>query len=274
MDFPTTRTPLAENELYYRIHGEEIGGKTPIVLLHGLMGFAANWGKIWPELSKDQQVLVLDQCGHGRSAHRETGYAPGDYASDLNALLERLGWTQVHIVGHSMGGRVALAFCSNFPQKTLSVTLEDSGVEARPDRLLWIKALLDAIPTPFINQSEAKSFFAQNYGTSMLGTFLYANLKERDDGSWDWRFYRNGMIETIRTGRCLDASQAFTNLKIPNLIVRGGKSEEFSQDEFERMIAMNANSQGAIIKDAGHFVHAEKPAEFTQALHNFLSRIS
>jgi esterase len=116
-------------QLYHRVLGPEFrkGGPIPIVFLHGLMGFAANWGKIWPYFQENHPILVLDQRGHGRSAKPANGYSPTDYAQDLQALLANLGWEEIHIVGHSMGGRVALRFASLYPEKTKSLTLEDSG---------------------------------------------------------------------------------------------------------------------------------------------------
>jgi esterase len=273
LPFPTSREPLSPQEIYYRIHQEAGSDKTPVVLLHGLMGFAANWGKVWPALSKDRPVLVLDQCGHGRSASRPTGYKPGDYASDLVGVLNLLNWKNCHIVGHSMGGRVALAFSANYPQRTKTLSIEDSGMLARSERTEWIKNLLGSVPTPFSNREEAKKFFANAYAPpSLLGNFLYSNLEEKSDGAYDWRFYKPAMLETIQQGRAVDAMNIFKNIKLPTLIIRGELSEEFPAHEADTMLASRSNTQLVTIAGAGHFVHAEKPVPFTQALRDFLNQ--
>jgi esterase len=249
-------------------------GPAPIVFLHGLMGFSANWGKIWPYFQEHRPVLVLDQRGHGRSAKPPAGYSPSDYAQDLSGLLDSMGWGECHIVGHSMGGRVALRFASLFPLFTRSLTLEDSGTEASPERISWIKELLASIPTPFPSREEAKRFFEKRFGDEpMLGGFLHANLETKDDGTLDWRFHAPGMLETIEKGRALDASAELRSVSCPTLIVRGSRSREFPAEEAMRMAGLRENIQLVEIEEAGHFVHAEKPVEFSAALEAFLKKI-
>ncbi len=263
---------VAPESLFYRIHGQETASTTPIVFLHGLMGFAANWGKIWPKLSSNHKILVYDQRGHGRSPKPPAGYSPSDYANDLHALLQHIGWEKAHIVGHSMGGRVALRFCALYPESAASLVMEDSGAESRPERLTWIRELLGSIPTPFPDRESAKSFFESHFqNDKMTGTFLHANLEEKAEGKFDWRFHAPGMIETVATGRATDAMPELVSLKMPALFIRGGRSAEFPADEAERMQRALKDSVLKTIPNAGHFVHAEKPEEFSALLLEFFS---
>jgi esterase len=260
-------------QIYHRILGEP-NAHPPVVLLHGLMGFSANWGKIWPNLITERQVLVLDQRGHGRSPKPAHGYGPENYAADLLGLLDLLGWGRCHIVGHSMGGRVALRFANEHPERTLSLTMEDSGTEPNPGRLRWIRDLLAGIPTPFPDRESAKIFFTERFqGDALTASFLHANLESREDGTMDWRFHAAGMIETVESGRATDAMAEFASLLCPTLIVRGGKSVEFPAGEAERMTSSRGGVQLVTIPGAGHFVHAEKPKEFSAALNEFLSAV-
>ncbi len=263
-------------DIHHRIHGPSIlpPSTFPVVLLHGLMGFAANWGKIWPELHNRRPVLVLDQRGHGKSPKPKNGYTPTDYARDLKALLDLIGWEKVHIVGHSMGGRVALRFCSLFPERAVSLTLEDSGVDARPERVTWIQDLLASIPTPFATREDAKKFFAENFKDDpMTGGFLHMNLEAQANGSLDWRFHAPGMIETVETGRSTDAMRELAKLQQPVLLVRGSLSKEFPFAEAKFMSETRDRIRLVTIEGAGHFVHAEKPLEFTKALAVFLEQV-
>lgn len=262
--------------LYHRVLEPENGAPStglPLVFLHGLMGFAANWGKIWPFFRTNRSVLVFDQRGHGRSFKPASGYSPDDYANDLKALLDRLGWGKCHIVGHSMGGRVALRFASLYPALTQTLTMEDSGAESRPERIRWIENLLGGIPTPFHEREEAKEFFSRHFaGDPLTATFLFSNLETKDDSKFDWRFFAPGMIETVSKGRATDAMPEFTRLTAPTLLVRGGRSVEFPEEEAERMKNARANVELVTIAGAGHYVHAEKPAEFSRALDEFIRR--
>ncbi len=262
--------------LYHRIHGPEIPPKTalPVVLLHGLMGFAANWGKVWPELHNRWPVLVLDQRGHGKSPKPKNGYTPTDYARDLAGLLDILQWPRVHVVGHSMGGRVALRFASLFPGRAASLTMEDSGADGRPERVNWICDLLASIPTPFNDRESARAFFAENFrGDPLTGGFLHANLEQKGNDGLDWRFHAPGMIETVETGRATDAMREFSSLQIPTLLIRGSRSVEFPAIEAELMAKARDKISLVTIEGAGHFVHTEKSQEFTRALALFLDRV-
>lgn len=263
------------DSLYHRVQGPDAppNGRAPIVFLHGLMGFSANWGKIWPHFREERQVLVLDQRGHGKSAKPAHGYSPSDYARDLQGLLSRLGWEKCHIVGHSMGGRVALRFVSLFPEHSLTLTMEDSGAESYPERLDWIKNLLGGIPTPFSSREEAKKYFEVNFTHDPLtGSFLHANLESAEDGKMDWRFYAPGMIETVATGRVTDAMPEFAALKIPTLLFRGERSHEFPAEEALRMQKSRPDVELVTVAGAGHYVHAEQPAAFSAALQDFIRR--
>ena len=85
------------------------------VFLHGLMGYASNWRKVLSGLGTDS-YLAIDQRGHGRSFQPEQGYSAVDYAQDLRKITEELGWNRFVLVGHSMGGRNALAFAHLHPE--------------------------------------------------------------------------------------------------------------------------------------------------------------
>lgn len=242
----------------------------PVVLLHGLMGFSANWGKIWPVLC-DRPVLVFDQRGHGRSFKPTEGYSPDDYARDLLCLMDHLQWNKAHIVGHSMGGRVALRFASTYSDRSSSLVMEDSGVLSRPERVRWIQFLLNQVPTPFSDRASAKLFFEENYKEEAItGSFLHANIEQKEDGTFDWRFQKKGMIETIQTGRAQSALSEFMNLRLPILLIRGSLSKEFPEEEALQMCAAQDLAHLVTLEGAGHYVHAEKPKEFSQALLNFL----
>ncbi|HEY8280350.1 MAG TPA: alpha/beta hydrolase [Bdellovibrionota bacterium] len=262
--------------IYHRVYNPESPGKNavPVVLLHGLMGFAANWGKVWPLLHGDRSVLVLDQRGHGRSPKPQNGYSPTDYAGDLAGLMDLMEWDKVHVVGHSMGGRVALRFASMHPGRTASLTMEDSGTRAFPERVSWIQNLLGSIPTPFPDRDSARRFFTDNFRSDPItGGFLHANLEPKENGSLDWRFYAPGMVETIEKGRAVSAMSEFANINAPTLVVRGSRSVEFPADEAAEMAAARSGISLVTIEGAGHYVHAEKPREFTSALASFLASV-
>lgn len=251
-----------------------------MVFLHGLMAFSANWRKIANKLENDFQCLIYDQRGHGRSFKPVGDYSLETLAEDLNKITDELGWTHFHLVGHSIGGRVAMVFAGRYPQKVKSLCIEDVGAEISPDSFRYYENMLNHVPTPFANKQAMQDFFQSEFlkrftpseAPGVLVSFLQANQEEKPDATYDWRFSKNAIIEIVRQGHIKDRWLEVSSFKMPVLLVRGEKSHILSHDEFEKMLAVNPVISGVEIKGAGHWVHYEKWDEFTQLLRAFLLR--
>jgi esterase len=235
------------------------------------MGFGANWRKVVSSFEDQFQILTFDQRGHGRSLKPESGYAPENYADDLARILDELGWDKIHLVGHSMGGRNALNFAARFPQRVISLVLEDISPVGDPKDVERYQKLLGKVPTPFKSKKEAKDFLLNEFGDPVMGNYFYSNLVENDQGLIDWRFSKSGILESVRQGRAHDRWKDWEDLKMPTLLIRGGNSTELSQEMYEEMLKKNPRAKGVVVEGAGHWVHFDKPIEFIQNLGAFLS---
>jgi len=242
-----------------------------LVFLHGVMGYAANWRRIMPAFEDTYDILAYDQRGHGRSFQPESGYGPEDYAQDLKNILEALQWEQVILVGHSMGGRNALHFAYKYPQHVHKLVIEDIGPDANPEGVSGILKILEKVPVPFKDKKLAKEFLYNEF-EPVLGAYLYSNIEETKDGIWGWRFYKEGIIESVQEGRKKERWDELRGLKMPTLVLRGERSQDLPLDVFQRMGKENALVKLVEIKNAGHWVHSEQPDEFIQQLKIFLKK--
>lgn len=250
-----------------------------VVFIHGLMAFAANWRKIANRLENDFQCLIYDQRGHGRSFKPETGYSPEIFAEDLDKITTELGWDSFHLVGHSMGGRNAMVFANLYPEKVRTLTIEDMGPDSDPMMRGYYENMLGHIPTPFADKAAVKYFFdhefkkafASKEPPAVLSTFLQANLEEKTDGSYDWRFSKHAVFEITREGHLKDRWLEVSSFKMPVLLIRGENSHILKQETFDKMLAVNPNIQGIELAGAGHWVHYEKFEEFVQAFRKFVN---
>lgn len=264
---------------YYQITGPENATyETPkLVFLHGVMGFAANWRRIAKAFESEYQVLTFDQRGHGRSFHPEDGYSPEDYAADLEAILDELGWEQIHLVGHSMGGRVALTFAANRPSRVTRLVIEDIGPEMQPAASSLVIRMLDAVPIPFSSKREAKEWFDTEFmrifaaepNRVALAAYLYANLTENENKEAVWRFSEKGVRESITQGRAIDRWSEIRSLSMPTLLVRGEFSKDLPRVIFEKVLKANPRIEGVEIKGSGHWVHSDQPETFISVLERF-----
>jgi len=271
-NFEATLSTMNYLDLYnYQLTGPETGRKW--VFVHGLMGYGANWRKIISGLESTERVLAYDQRGHGRSQKPASGYAPEDYADDIFKLTEALGWDQFILVGHSMGGRNVLNFASRHPEKLIKLVVEDIGPEADPNAVNYYQNLLAMVPTPFPNRETARDFFQKDFlekvNSQVLAQFLYANIEDKPDGTTDWRFSKQGILQTVVEGRHSDRWHEVESLKVPTLWVRGAQSRDLTRETFERVLQSNSMITGVEIPNAGHWVHSEQPAAFLQVLKEF-----
>jgi pimeloyl-ACP methyl ester carboxylesterase len=236
------------------------------------MGFAGNWRRITPSFEDHFRILTFDQRGHGRSFRPTHGFRPEDYAGDLAFLLTELKLTEpINLVGHSMGGRNALAFTHLYPRRVQKLVIEDigpdTGITAGPKLI----EMLEAIPTPFDSKLRAKEFLLNEFGDPKLGQFMYANLTELPDGRTTWRFEMKNMIETIKEGRIRDRWDQWDAITCPTLVIRGDRSHELPQGIFDEMLRRNAQARGVVINNAGHWVHFDQPQKFIESLSDFLT---
>ena len=270
------------SQFHYSVLGDPNNPKK-IVFIHGLMAFAANWRKIASRMENDYQCLIYDQRGHGRSFKPETGYSTKDFALDLDKITDELGWTEFHVIGHSMGARNAMVFGHLFPQKVLTLTLEDMGPEANEKALGYYKRMLESIPTPFATKEHSKRYFENSFAKNfrakepltVLSTFLQANLEEKTTGPHqgmiDWKFSKDAIYEIVELGNNQNHWLEVSSFKMPVLTIRGENSHVLSRETFEKMQTVNPNIRGVEIAGAGHWVHYEKSDEFAQALKDFIN---
>lgn len=270
------------NQFNYQIHeaskNEGSSGNSPEeiwVFLHGLMGYSQNWMRIVKLLGK--KSLTLDQRGHGKSFKPDSGYAPEDFADDLKMILASLNFSKIRLVGHSMGGRNAIVFTARYPELVSSLVIEDMGPGKKEGSPSYYQKLFSLIPEKFESRATAKAFLLGDFNReavalgqpASIGAYFYSNLIETAAGDVDFRFSRSAMLEIVRKGHERDFWPDFESIKCPTLVVRGADSTELSSAVFQQMLARNPRAQGVEIPNAGHWVHADQPQLFADALLEF-----
>ena len=253
-----------------------------IVFVHGLMAFSANWRKIANHLQDEYQCLIYDQRGHGRSFKPNEGYSNEDLASDLKQITEDLGWSKFHLVGHSMGARVSMVFAHQYPQKVQTLCLEDMGAIVHPNSYKYYENMLNIVPTPFATKEDFKSFFENKFlnlftpkeNPQVLVSFLMANIEEKDNKTYDWKFHKQGIIDIVKLGHIRDRWTELQSFQMPVLLVRGGNSHVLKSDEFNKMLEINSKIEGFEFEGVGHWVHYEKSQEFADLLRKFIQKNS
>lgn len=244
-----------------------LGEGQPLLILHGLFGSADNWLTHAKNWSAHYQVFLIDQRNHGHSSHTETmSYA--HMAEDLFELVASQNLRDIVLLGHSMGGKTAMTFAQEYGFLIEKMIVVDMGIRSYPPHHQTIfEGLLAVDVDHCASRQEAEQRllpFVPDEGTRQ---FLLKNLYWREHGKLDWRFnlpVLHREIEHIMVG--LEAKVCPVN----TCFIRGGQSNYIRPEDVAGIQHLFPQSQIRTIEQAGHWVHAEAPAAFSEMVLDFL----
>lgn len=244
---------------------------SPLVVLHGLFGSADNWRSHIKSWAETRRVIAVDLRNHGRSPH-VSGMSYSEQAADVIALLDRLEIEQCDLLGHSMGGKVAMQVALDAPERLRRLVVADIAPVAyghgHDEIFAAFEAVRDAHPA---SRKEADGVMAQHVDTPAIRQFLATNLVRLEDDSMGWRVG----LDQIAAGymQIVEAPQGAGPVELPTLLLWGARSNYVQQNGMAVMRERFPALEDASL-DAGHWLHAERAAEFQQAVLVFLDRDS
>ncbi len=248
------------------VQGES--GMSPLVILHGLFGSTSNWRGMARKLAENNQVISLDLRNHGESPWTDSmNYAA--MADDVHKTLVASAVQYPVVLGHSMGGKTAMALALESPIQLSALIVADiAPVAYQHDHEEFIDAMEGMDLSRVSRRSEADQQLAETIPETGIRQFLLQNLV-RDDDTYRWRIN----LEVIRRSmpNLLDWNLSGQS-DIPCLFIHGGNSHYLSPAGREAARHHFPNAEFVTIPDAGHWLHAEQPAAFLKGIRNFLHR--
>lgn len=255
----------------------------PVLFLHGFANEAHIWDDVVPTLAPYYRCLALDQRGHGRSDFDPEGrYDHLSMARDVEAVCAALGIERLALVGHSMGGRVAMRFAGLHPDRLAGLVIVDAGPDLDPRGVTRIRDDAGAAPESFASVAEYKQLVARAYPMAtpkMVDRMAEHGLRRREDGRWVPRLdpaFRRGMrgdaggLRQRAENETPALWEALGKVRCPALVVRGAASDVLSADTAERMAGgVLAKGTLVVIPQAGHSVPIDNPAALRRALERF-----
>jgi len=245
----------------------------PVLLIHGLLGAARNLYRLVQETAKSGfHAVAHDQRGHGHSPWSPDGrYTIPDLARDVIAIMDSKGIPSAHLVGHSLGGRVALATAALEPTRVKSIGMLDVGPRIGPNAFKNLKDIVDPLPLSFPSKEEAVEF-VKRYPDPGIQQFLLANLHTKED-RLTWLFDLNGIRDSLLPSLQIDQHEDWRRLKTPALVLRGENSAHFRQEEMDLMLAQHPGAKAAVVENAGHWVHVDNFGDTAKAVIDFLRQV-
>jgi len=246
------------------------GTGPPLVILHGLFGSLNNWHSHATFLGGQFRVFTVDQRNHGGSPHSPVmNYAA--MAEDLQEFIHRNRIAPVHLLGHSMGGRTAMQYALSNPgevQKLVVVDIRPQG--DGPLRTHILNALRSVDFSRNQSREDVDAALASMIPDPAVRQFLATNLKRSEDGSYRWKINLDAIA--AHYDEIAGPVTVSGQYQGPVLFLTGGRSSHVGAADRPGILTLFPNAHFLEIPHAGHWVHADAPAEFRRILLEFLRR--
>lgn len=251
-------------DLYYR----KFGAGKPLFILHGLFGSSDNWVTFGRQLSDHYEVIIPDMRNHGQSPHSDH-WEYQYMAEDIHKLADNLGFDNITIIGHSMGGKTGMTFADSYGEMLEKLVVVDIAPRFYPIRHRTILDGLQSIDLKMIKSRKEASDQLEKYVSELgLRQFLLKNLDRDEDGVFKWKL--NLKIISNHLENVGIATHPEWTIDIPTLFIRGINSNYISDEDIMDIREHFSNCSVESIGNAGHWVHAEQPEAFFKTVKDFL----
>ena len=245
------------------------GNGQPLIIIHGLFGMSDNWNSLGKSFSKNYNVHLVDLRNHGRSFHDEI-FTFEAISKDLKNYITHHNLEKPIILGHSLGGKVAMHFC--FKNKSLVSKLIVVDIAPKTYNIDFhrniLSTLIDLQLNTFKSRNEIDLALSSSIKDSAIRFFLMKNIYRNASGFFAWRFNIKVLLNKIENIQ--DANFLIGTINTPTLFIKGTKSDYITKED-ELLIQNHFNN--VIIKEiqnSGHWVHAEQTNLFNKEVLNFL----
>ncbi|MFN2451295.1 MAG: alpha/beta fold hydrolase [Candidatus Dormibacteria bacterium] len=286
------RVATADVEVFEReitLHGHRIAylesgarGAPVVVLLHGIGSSSSTWERVLPVLGRSMHVVAPDLMGHGRSDKPRGDYSLGAFASSLRDLLLSLGLDRATVIGHSLGGGIAMQFAYQYPERCQRLVLVSSGGLGRDVSIALRAATLPGSALVLSALGSQRAMGAGRLVNALLRRVSRVSAAEvvevaRVLGSFRDAETRTAFVSTARavmdvTGQRVDATDRFyLTADVPVLVVVGARDALIPAPHSVQAHGRMPGSRLEVFDQAGHFPHCDEPRRFARLVLQFVA---
>ena len=242
----------------------------PVVVMHGLLGSARNWAGIGKQLAEGYRVFALDLRNHGRSPWADT-MSFDEMAGDVAAFIERHDLGPAALIGHSLGGKVAMRLALTRADLVDPLVVVDVAPVAYAHSFGPFVEAMQQVDLAAVHQrADAEAQLERRIPEVGFRNFLLQNLI-RTNGGYAWRVNLEALAANMPDLLGFPDPPAGAVYRRPTLFVAGGRSSYIKPEHRPLIERLFPDAEHAVIEGAGHWVHAERPAEFLDRVRPFLS---
>ncbi len=249
---------------------EELGNenKSSLLILHGFFASSRNWRAISDKLATNYHVFVPDMRNHGRSPHHQQMDYPS-MAADVLAFMHKHNLSSVNLIGHSMGGKVAMWLALHYPKiisKLIIVDIAPKRYDQSFDRILH--ALANLPLAKLQNRKQAEALLAESIPQQEYRQFLLQNLVLAD-GKYQWRINLSIYLNNADHIASFPDTASLQPFEGETMFIAGAESNYVNPNDTQTLFP---GSQYKPIEGTGHWLHVQKPEVFLQEVESFLQR--
>ncbi len=257
------------NILHSRIYGEDQSG-TPLLVMHGLFGMSDNWGSFGREFGEKIPIHLIDLRNHGHSFH-DDDMSLSAMVEDLEAYIQHHELQEVDILGHSLGGKVAMQYATSKSTNIRKLMIVDIAPKAYPPHHQKILEALAAVKIGGLsNRKEVEEQLRRYLDEAGVIQFLLKNVYIKEDRTLDWRFNRKTLTEKYTEFITVGVEPGVYDGE--TLFLSGEKSNYILEEDYPMIKEMFPNSKIKTVPKAGHWVQAENPKAFNELVAQFLEQ--
>jgi pimeloyl-ACP methyl ester carboxylesterase len=260
--------------LHYLEYGD--GGaaahRPTLLCLHGGAAHAHWFDFVASDFLRDYRVLSLDQRGHGDSEWVDPpAYSYDRYAADLAEVAIKLDLRDFVLIGHSMGGTVALSYAATYPARVKKLVVVDSTLQMTAERVAALRDVGTREGRRYATKEEFVARYRLRPATTTAAPGIMRHLAQNSgrqtvDGRWTHKFDRN----VYATRETVDGLPCWNDIRMPALLVKAARSQRITPQVFAEVKARCPQAALVEVPDADHHVMLDNPAGFTRAVRAFL----
>lgn len=255
-------------KLFYRSYGY---GQRHLVILHGLFGMSDNWVSLAKKFSENFTVIVPDLPNHGNS-FAMPNFTYSNMIEALDSLFDELGIEQLNILGHSMGGKLAMLYAVEGKHSVDRLIVADISLRAYTinDEHTQVISAIKALPIHTIKSfKEAELEIRKTIKSEKLVLFVLKNIKRKSNEEYEWKL--NLPFIELSLPVISGEIQISKTFEKPCLILKGENSTYIKESDYESLLRFFPNAHFKTIENAGHWLHADNPESFFKAVKVFLN---
>lgn len=247
------------------LYSQILGNGKPLLVLHGFLGMSDNWRSMGKRWANHFEVHLIDLRNHGRSFN-SVAFSYSDMATDLVKYCIHYQLEQVIVLGHSMGGKLAMHYASSNPEQVEKLIVADIAPKVyTPHHDQILKGLMDLNTFPPESRTDADQRLSNFVEDQTTRSFLLKNLYRKSDG-----YALRVNVEVLKEKLAEVMKAPFGNYYGPTLFLSGENSNYILPDDRIKIKNRFPNSTIKVISKAGHWLHTENPIAFESAVMNFL----